>query len=317
MEVADSSKPSAMVPRKTLTFLGFEGAGKKTLVGQFVWKMGPDMTLVEKLERHNIRRLGEMQPFLEQHGMEMPVDLSPHAYYVIGPSEEPDVVAWVVDATSPDAGERSSRELASSLSNGSLRPKEKLLILINKMDKIEWSEQGFNAIAARFQGLDCLPPGPTEDIDDWGLGQGRHQNAAQTGSMYQKKRPVHSLARPSESADADAANTTTNTTTQAELELRVGLLLIDHSGCAAVSWAACDGLKECLEAHVADGGNNKQYQKSVVVDIYSGDNEAAWPAMPGAPNAQVRIILALALTRERNLNCDAVDKSGLSTDSWA
>lgn len=48
-------------------------------------------------------------------------------------NSNPEVVVWVVDATSADSGERSSQELASSLSNASLQPKEKLLILINKM----------------------------------------------------------------------------------------------------------------------------------------------------------------------------------------
>ncbi|KAK8044439.1 hypothetical protein PG993_004463 [Apiospora rasikravindrae] len=159
VEPTDNLKPFAMTLRRTLTFLGADAAGKKTLVGQFMWKMGPDMTLVERLERNNVRRLNEMQPFMERQGMEMLVDLSPHAYYVVGPSQEPEVAVWVVDATSSDTGEASSQELASSLSSGSLRPKEKLLILVNKMDKIKWSEQEFNAIAARFQGLDCLPPG--------------------------------------------------------------------------------------------------------------------------------------------------------------
>ncbi|KAK6854667.1 hypothetical protein PG995_009760 [Apiospora arundinis] len=113
--------------------------------------------MVEKLERNNIKRLNEMQPFLEQQGIEIAVDLSPYAYYVIGPSQEPDVLVWVVDATSSDAGETSSKELASSLASASSRPKDRLLILVNKMDKIDWSKQDFDAIAARFQGLECLP----------------------------------------------------------------------------------------------------------------------------------------------------------------
>ncbi|KAK8085448.1 hypothetical protein PG997_006719 [Apiospora hydei] len=165
-----------MVPRKTLTFLGADGAGKKTLVGQFVWKMGPDMALVERLEKNNIRRLNEMQPFMEQHGIEMPVDLSPHAYHVIGLSQEPDVAAWVVDATSPDAGERSSRGVSFVLVKCLVTAKREaagidqqnvqtfFLILVaivdlRHRDKINWSEPDFNAVASRFQGLDCLPSG--------------------------------------------------------------------------------------------------------------------------------------------------------------
>lgn len=45
--------------------------------------MGPSFMMVEKLERNNIKRLNEMQPFLAQQGIEIAVDLSPYAYYVI------------------------------------------------------------------------------------------------------------------------------------------------------------------------------------------------------------------------------------------
>lgn len=42
------------------------------------------MLVVEKLERNNIKRLNEMHPFMVQQGIEMSVDLSPYAYYVMG-----------------------------------------------------------------------------------------------------------------------------------------------------------------------------------------------------------------------------------------
>ncbi|KAK6841022.1 citrate synthase [Apiospora arundinis] len=146
-----------MAPRKTLTFLGAGGSGKKTLIGNFIWKMRPNMLVVEKLEKNGIKRLDQIQPFAEQNDIELAVDLSPYAYYIVKPSEEPDVLLWVVDANAPDAGEASSKELVASLSNGSLRPKDRLLILINKMDQIEWSEAAFSPLAARFRDLNGLP----------------------------------------------------------------------------------------------------------------------------------------------------------------
>ena len=45
----------------------------------------------------------------------------------------PDIVLWVVDVSSPDRGAASSADLASLISSGALKPKEKLLILLNKM----------------------------------------------------------------------------------------------------------------------------------------------------------------------------------------
>lgn len=48
-------------------------------------------------------------------------------------STKPDIACWVVDATDPDRGRASSSELISLISAGLLQPKDKLLILINKM----------------------------------------------------------------------------------------------------------------------------------------------------------------------------------------
>ncbi|KAK8109553.1 hypothetical protein PG999_007690 [Apiospora kogelbergensis] len=146
-----------MVPRKTLTFLGAVGSGKKTLIGNFIWKTGPNMLIVEKLEKNGIRRLDQIQPFAEQNSIELAVDLSPYAYYIVEASKEPDVLLWVVDANALDGGEASRKELVSSLSNGSVRPKDRLLILVNKIDQMEWSEAAFSPLAVRFRDLDGLP----------------------------------------------------------------------------------------------------------------------------------------------------------------
>jgi len=45
----------------------------------------------------------------------------------------PNIAFWVVDASSPDGGALSKAELESLISAGSLKPTEKLIILLNKM----------------------------------------------------------------------------------------------------------------------------------------------------------------------------------------
>ena len=47
-------------------------------------QMGPNMLLVEKLEKNGIKRLDQIQPFAEQNDLELAVDLSPYAYYIVG-----------------------------------------------------------------------------------------------------------------------------------------------------------------------------------------------------------------------------------------
>jgi translation elongation factor EF-1alpha len=74
----------------------------------------------------------------------------------------PDIALWVVDVSSPDRGAASSADLASLISSGALKPKEKLLILLNKMDLVDWSEQAFVEAAAWFK--DIKPDSTVTDI---------------------------------------------------------------------------------------------------------------------------------------------------------
>ncbi|KAI1183545.1 hypothetical protein F5B17DRAFT_415661 [Nemania serpens] len=80
----------------------------------------------------------------------------PSANFIVEQKEVPDVqiVFWIVDATAVDKGSASSKRLASLLSAGELRPQEQLVILVNKMDLIDWSEQVFTEIVCTLKDID-------------------------------------------------------------------------------------------------------------------------------------------------------------------
>ena len=76
---------------------------------------------------------------------------------------------WVADATTPDRGGASAAELAELIAAGSVKPKEKLVVVLAKMyardpdrfyaqftyvqrnrDKLEWDEEALIAAARAF-----------------------------------------------------------------------------------------------------------------------------------------------------------------------
>lgn len=138
---------------KSLAVLGKDGAGKKTLVGSLLYKCGLDPRQLQQLESGTDRKYVDIVPFFEENGMTKSF-YAPSAKIVVEDTTTPNIAFWVVDASSPDRGTASSAELASLISAGSLKPNEKLLILLNKMDRVDWSERVFRETAKSFQAID-------------------------------------------------------------------------------------------------------------------------------------------------------------------
>jgi len=138
---------------KSLAVLGKDGAGKKTLVGNLLYTSGIDLTQLQQLERNTDRKYSDIGPFFEVKGIAKSF-YAPSGKIVVENSATPDIAFWVVDASSSDRGAASRVELGSLVSRGSLKPKGKLLILVNKMDQVNWSEEVFKETASSFEGIE-------------------------------------------------------------------------------------------------------------------------------------------------------------------
>ncbi|CEJ91843.1 hypothetical protein VHEMI07531 [[Torrubiella] hemipterigena] len=134
---------------KSLNIIGDDGAGKKTLGGCLIHKCGLQLPRLEELERSGVSQFREITSFYDNKGYAKSFH-GPTGQYVIQNSPVCDVAFWVVDASEPNNWATSAQKLESLLSSDALRPTEKLFILVNKMDLVDWSEQTFKNILEVF-----------------------------------------------------------------------------------------------------------------------------------------------------------------------
>ncbi|KAH7212024.1 hypothetical protein DER44DRAFT_821945 [Fusarium oxysporum] len=119
---------------RSLSVLGDAGAGKKTLVGCLIY-------MLEELERKGIQ-YGDIMTFFEKRGQPLCFH-APSGLFEVEKSQTPDVAIWVVDGSDLLTWAASATKLAALLSSGELLPRERLVIAINKMDSVSWSEKIF------------------------------------------------------------------------------------------------------------------------------------------------------------------------------
>ncbi|CAJ2499929.1 Uu.00g027820.m01.CDS01 [Anthostomella pinea] len=138
---------------KSINVHGENGAGKKTLIGSLIFRCGLEMQMLEQLKRNGIHQYADVVPYFEREGIPPSFYAKSAKFLVERENQTPDVVFWLVDATDPGAAKTSSQRLASMLAAATMNPKEKLLILVNKMDLTKWSEDAFQQVARQFRAL--------------------------------------------------------------------------------------------------------------------------------------------------------------------
>ncbi|KZL83358.1 hypothetical protein CI238_12064 [Colletotrichum incanum] len=117
---------------KSLTVLGQNEAGRKTLIGRLIYMFGLSLTQVSELDDNGCRSHGEVASLFEKNQI-APLFYGPSNIFEVEGITNPDVALWVVAATDIDSGNASRDALASLISNKQLQPKELLVIIINKM----------------------------------------------------------------------------------------------------------------------------------------------------------------------------------------
>ncbi|KAK2778958.1 HR1 repeat Rho-binding protein [Colletotrichum kahawae] len=133
---------------KSLTVLGASAAGKKTLAGRLIYTCGLDIAQLETLQSHGVDTYAGLIAFFEEKGMEASF-YAPSARFIVQHTEQPDVAIWLIDASQQTSWDASLMQLKSLLSETRLQPKEKLLVVANKMDLVDWSSAILNDLEKR------------------------------------------------------------------------------------------------------------------------------------------------------------------------
>ncbi|EWG46884.1 hypothetical protein FVEG_07169 [Fusarium verticillioides 7600] len=132
---------------RSLSLLGDPSSGK-TLVGCLIYMCGLELSQLGEFERKGIH-YGDILPFYEGRGQSLCFH-APSGVFRVEKSQTPDVAIWVVDSSDTLTWATSAQKLAAMLDSGELQPRERLIIAINKMDSVSWSEKTFNDAAHVF-----------------------------------------------------------------------------------------------------------------------------------------------------------------------
>jgi translation elongation factor EF-1alpha len=137
---------------KSLSVLGNDGAGKKALIGSLIYKCGLELPQLEQLESEGISQYEKIVPFFEKNGRAQSF-YAPSGTFTVQKSQAPDVAFWVVDASDSSSWGPSAEKLSVTLSSSMVNPREKLMIVVNKMDSVNWSEQTFKEVVGAFSSV--------------------------------------------------------------------------------------------------------------------------------------------------------------------
>ncbi|KAF4448445.1 hypothetical protein F53441_8169 [Fusarium austroafricanum] len=140
---------------KSLSVLGKDGAGKKTLIGSLIYKCGLELPQLKELESEGISQYEKIVPFFEKNGYAQSF-YAPSGTFTVQKNQSPDVAFWVVDASDSSSWGSSAESLSATLSSGLLSPREKLIIIVNKMDSVNWSEQTFQDAVSAFSSVNMV-----------------------------------------------------------------------------------------------------------------------------------------------------------------
>ncbi|KAK4209932.1 hypothetical protein QBC37DRAFT_377595 [Rhypophila decipiens] len=143
-----------MAPPRSMVVLGQPGAGKRTLVGSILYKLGIDLSLLQRLERETGRKYPDIVAYFDKNNLIKSFHSPSGTIIIHDYQSEPDhdLTLWVVNGASDDRGASSSAELKSLIADGLKTPKRQLLIVVNQMDLVDWSEEIFHDVAQNFRG---------------------------------------------------------------------------------------------------------------------------------------------------------------------
>ncbi|KAF5569350.1 hypothetical protein FPHYL_2165 [Fusarium phyllophilum] len=105
----------------SLTVIGEENAGKKTLIGSLIYKCGLGLPQLGELERESVKEFSEIVPFYEKKSYAQSF-YAPSGLVTVQKIQEPDYAIWVVDGSDTLSWNSSAEKLGRLLLNGALAP---------------------------------------------------------------------------------------------------------------------------------------------------------------------------------------------------
>ncbi|KAH8900457.1 hypothetical protein GQ53DRAFT_740551 [Thozetella sp. PMI_491] len=136
---------------KTISFYGGAAVGKKTLIGNLIYKCGGlDMWEMEQLGRAGLKEYRTIAQFFSSQERDC-CFYTPKSLWTVADSiKNPSVLVYVIDASSGGSLNSSMDTLVELLAPKEARSVEKLIVAINKMDAAGWSEQVYTEITEKL-----------------------------------------------------------------------------------------------------------------------------------------------------------------------
>ncbi|KAK6514281.1 hypothetical protein TWF506_008678 [Arthrobotrys conoides] len=144
---------------RQIRIFGAAGTGKKTLVGNLMMSCGgPGMTIMERLQREGIQRYDRMTEFFIRENIPLSFETR-SGPWEITESNDPDVVLFVVDASTSTSASTSTETNINIIdlrlngdpdaTIGIFERCTRLILIVNKMDTVNWSAESFQTIINR------------------------------------------------------------------------------------------------------------------------------------------------------------------------
>ncbi|EGX52804.1 hypothetical protein AOL_s00007g140 [Orbilia oligospora ATCC 24927] len=133
---------------RQIRLFGAPSTGKKTLVGNLMMSCGLRMSIMEKLQRKGIQRYDRMTEFFIEENIPLSFETRSGPWEITN-SNDPDVVLYLVDASASTETNIIDLGTAGDATIGILERCTRFILIVNKMDNLDWSAEHFQIIINR------------------------------------------------------------------------------------------------------------------------------------------------------------------------
>ncbi|EPS45817.1 hypothetical protein H072_109 [Dactylellina haptotyla CBS 200.50] len=134
-----------------IRILGAPGTGKKTLIGNLMMSCGIGLSTMEKLQRNGIQKYDQISEFFSKENIPLSFETSSGAWEITETNDS-DVLFYVLDASTNPEANTMDFKIAGDATTGILERCSRVILVVNKMDKVDWSAEQFQLIVSQATG---------------------------------------------------------------------------------------------------------------------------------------------------------------------